>query len=87
MLSGLPTRYFFDARVLSDPQTPADEKSRWVNEGNIARKKISDEWEEADVPPGARVLPAKVVLTKKPLHDDAEVDPEGQRRELWCAWS
>ena len=71
-----------DARVLSDPQTPADEKLKWVNEGlkpeleTLQAKEIYDEWEEADVPPGAKVLPAKVVLNKKPLHDDAEVDPE-----------
>ncbi|CAE7168455.1 unnamed protein product, partial [Symbiodinium necroappetens] len=70
-----------DARVLSDPKTPADEKWKWVNEGlrpeleTLQAKEIYDEWDEADLPPGAKVLPAKVVLTKKPLQDDAEVDP------------
>ena len=70
-----------DARVLSDPRTPADEKMKWVNEGlkpeleTLQAKEIYDEWEEADIPPGAKVLPSKVVLSKKPLQDDAEVDP------------
>ena len=64
-----------DARVLSDPKTPADEKLKWVNEGlrpeleTLQKKEIYDEWDEADIPPGAKVLPAKVVLTKKPLQD------------------
>ncbi|CAE7437106.1 RE2 [Symbiodinium sp. CCMP2592] len=69
-----------DARVLSDPQTPADEKLKWVNEGlsselqTLYAKEIYEEWDEADVPPGATVLPSKVVLTKKPVQDDAEAD-------------
>ncbi|CAE7378484.1 unnamed protein product [Symbiodinium sp. CCMP2456] len=70
-----------DARVLSDPRTPADEKWKWVNEGlkpeleTLQAKEIYEEWDEADLPSGAKVLPSKVVLTKKPLQDDAEVDP------------
>ncbi|CAE7467613.1 GIP, partial [Symbiodinium sp. CCMP2592] len=70
-----------DARILSDPRTPADEKLKWVNEGlrseleTLQKKEIYDEWDEAEVPPGAKILPAKVVLTKKPLQDDTEVDP------------
>ncbi|CAE7496920.1 unnamed protein product [Symbiodinium sp. CCMP2456] len=70
-----------DARVLSDPKTPVDEKWKWVNEGlkpeleTLQAKEIYDEWDEADLPLGWKVLPAKVVLTKKPLQDDAVVDP------------
>ncbi|CAE7336713.1 unnamed protein product, partial [Symbiodinium sp. CCMP2592] len=70
-----------DARILSDPKTPADEKLKWINEGlkpelqTLQQKGIYDEWDEADIPSGAKVLPSKVVLTKKPLDNDAEVDP------------
>ncbi|CAE7737096.1 GIP, partial [Symbiodinium sp. CCMP2592] len=58
-----------DARILSDPRTPADEKLKWVNEAEGLRS------DEAEVWPGAKILPAKVMLTKKPLQDDTEVDP------------
>ena len=66
-----------DARILSDPRTSEEENAKWVNEGlrtelgTLEKKEIFEEVDEANLPPGAKVLPAKVVLTKKPRDGDA----------------
>ncbi|CAE7919192.1 RE1, partial [Symbiodinium necroappetens] len=68
-----------DARVLTDPQTSPEELEKWIRDGlqpelaKLREKDIFEEMPVSQVPSGAKILPAKVVLTKKP-QDPGSVD-------------